>query len=309
MRTRRRAFSLLEVMVAMVLFGLVMSSLYVSFRTGMKAYDIGATHSEAGQAVRYVVSQVSDDLRNVFFKPASQYNITRRQREAQMAQVEQQQLKSGSKGGAPIDELEGPELGPKIDLGFRCEDNGETDDLTFVRTQNMKHGEDRKMWGLARVHYFVSGEALYRSVDDITAPETDEAGNDLPKPVPPQVDKVANHVKAFELKFGYYYEGEWTTAPSWDSEDSKYRNPSDEEEEEEKEKNRTPGSDKQTQQNPPDGLPAWVEISYTFTDPKKSEKEKTCKQVVQLLASQETYVPPDESGSGKDIFQKRGGKK
>lgn len=297
-RLHRTGFTLLEVMIAIVIFTLVMSSLYISFRTAVRAYDIGATHADAEQTARYTVSQVSDDLRNVYYKKKAQYNVMRRQREQLLQQQEQQQLQSGVKI-ASGEEAELPELGPAIDLSFKATSTGDSGDITFVRLQNLKHGEDRKMWGLARIRYFVSGNTLFRSVDDVKTGETDEEGNELPKPYPPQVDKIAANVKGVKMQFGYWYDGEWKLATDWDSETSQYRNPPLEDEGDGLDTSAAGGYTSSTQPLTTDDLPAWVELTFTFTDPKKTEKEKEYKQIVQIPESQETYVPPDETdGTG-----------
>jgi len=308
-----RAFTLMEVMVAVVIFSLVVSSLVVSFRTGVKAYDIGITHSELDQTIRFVTAKIAEDLRNVYYKQPWTYNITRNQREQLLAEREQQLLQAGSRTSL-LDDATMPELGPRIDLSFRASDNGETDDLSFARLELDAPLEMRHPWGLARVRYLVVNNTLYRAVDDVIAPETDEYGNEIPKPTQPTIDKLANNVKAFDLKFGYYYDGEWLLADDWDSDASQYRNPTDEEQDKSSVGGirTTYSGGMQTsgpmQQRKSDDLPAWVEITYTFTDPKKTEKEKTVTQVVQLYPSQETYIPPeleDDSQSQRDIFRTR----
>ncbi|AXA36416.1 MAG: prepilin-type N-terminal cleavage/methylation domain-containing protein [Candidatus Hydrogenedentota bacterium] len=309
-----KAFTLMEVIVAVVIFSLVVSSLVVSFRTGVKAYDIGITHSELDQTIRFVTSKIAEDLRNVYYKQPWTYNITRNQREQLLAEREQQLLQAGSRTSL-LDDPTLPELGPRIDLSFRATDNGEADDLSFARLEFDVPLEMRHPWGLARVRYLVVNNTLYRAVDDVIAPETDENGNEIPKPTQPTIDKLANNVKAFDLKFGYYYDGEWLLANDWDSDASQYRNPTDEEEEEMSSVGgirTTYSGGMQTsgplQQRKSDDLPAWVEITYTFTDPKKTEKEKTVTQVVQLYPSQETYIPPEAeegSQSERNIFRTR----
>ncbi len=293
-----RGFTLLEIMIAMVIFSIVMSSLFMSFRTAMKAYNIGATHSEAGQMARYTITQVSDDLKNVFYKAENQYNVARRQRESLQEQREQQAMQSGSKY-SPVDDETMPELGPKIDLNFRATDGGEVDEVTFVRHQRMKRSEDRMLWNLARIRYFMNGTSLYRSIDDVKAAEVDEEGYEIPKAYEPQVDKIATNVKGFDLKFGYYHDGEWTNAPDWDSNSAQYRNPSDEEEEDENLPATTAaGGMTSATEEKLDELPAWVEISFTFTDPRKEEREKKYKQLVQLPQAQETYIDPELDNPG-----------
>ncbi len=319
-RRQNKAFTLMEVMVAVVIFTLVVSSLVVSFRTGVKAYDIGATHAELDQTIRFVTSLVAEDLRNVFYRQPWTYNVTRNQREELLAQREQQLQASGARTELLEDENL-PDLGPRIDLSFRAKDNGDQDELSFVRVQNEHSPETRKPFGLARVRYFLLDNCLYRAVDDVIAPEVDDFGNEIPKPNPPVVDKLANNVKSFDLKFGYYFDGEWVLADDWDSDIAQYRNPPEDDENDgtvttlggtsartsavpEQQATTTGGYTPQTQRRT-DDLPAWVEITYTFTDPKKTEKEKKFHQVIQLYASQETYLPPEvsEGDSQRNVFR------
>lgn len=312
---RRRAFTLMEVMVAVVIFALVISSLVVSFRTGVKAYDIGATHAELDQTIRFVTSQLASDLRNVFFRQYWTYNVTRNQREEQLAERLRQMQESGARISVLEDQQE-IELGPRIDLSFRATDNGETDELTFVRLQDENAPELRQMFGLVRVRYFLSDGCLWRAVDDVIAPEVDEMGNEIPKPNPPIIDKLANNVKSFNVKFGYYYDGEWLLADDWDSDSAQYRNPLSEEELEEQQAQLAiggtkPEEDKASVRGRTDDLPAWVEITYVFTDPKKTEKEKVVRQIVQIYPSQETYIPEDvrETAPGRPSGEVGGAKK
>jgi prepilin-type N-terminal cleavage/methylation domain-containing protein len=322
MSRKRDGFTLMEVMVAVVIFALVVSSLVMSFRTGVKAYDIGATHAEMDQTIRFVTTQVAQDLRNVFYRQPWTYNVTRNQREELLAQREKQMAESGARVDLLSDD-QAPELGPRIDLSFRATDNGDADEISFARLQNEAQAETHRLFGLARIRYFLADGALYRAIDDVIAPEEDEFGNELPKPVPPTVDKVANNVKAFDLKFGYYYDGEWLLADDWNSDASQYRNPSDEEENTDIFKGKRSSRSSRTRENvtysggyttsspletrKTDDLPAWVEITYVFTDPKKTEKERTFRQVIQIYSSQETYIPPEVSDedSQRDIFRTR----
>jgi prepilin-type N-terminal cleavage/methylation domain-containing protein len=308
--TRRRAFTLIEVMVAMVIFSLVISSLVMSFRTGVKAYDIGATHSEADQTTRFVTGQIAEDLRNVYYKQPWTYNVTRAQREQLAQEREKAMLQSGSQAQL-IDDSSMPELGPRIDLSFAATNNDQSDVVSFVRLQSTKRGETRRAWGLARMRYFVASNCLFRAIDDVVAPESDENGYEIPKSYPPTIDKIANNVKGFDLKFGYYHENEWKVAEDWNSNASQYRNPVDEDEQEQEQALQTAYTGGTTsgplQQRKSDDLPAWIEITYTFTDPKKVEKERTFTQLIQLAQSQETYIPPDVEGDSpeRDVFRGR----
>jgi prepilin-type N-terminal cleavage/methylation domain-containing protein len=169
-RVARRAFTLIEVMVAMVVFSLVMASLFVSFRTAVRSYDIGITHAEGDQSTRFAVTQITDDLHNIYYLNPNKYNVHRRQREAVQNQREQKLLKSGFKSGEISDEPGMEDLAPPIDLAFRATDGDKLDDLSFVRYQTLKRGEDRMPWGLARIRYFINDNTLYRAIEDIQKP-------------------------------------------------------------------------------------------------------------------------------------------
>lgn len=308
---RVAGFTLLEIVVALTIFGITLAALFTSFRTGLKAYEMGVTHAEAQQTGRYAVNQFSQDLRSIFYKSANEYNVTRRQREALLEQREQQQLQG--RGNNEMEDETLPELGPAIDLSFLGEDGGEEDQVSFVHMQGTKKSEERALWGLERVRYFISNGALYRSTEDITAPEVDENGYEIPKATPPRVDKIANNAVGLDIKYGYYYDGQYLMADDWDSNASQYRNPESEEDED----ITTPAGDQggmavsqqnqqgqqQQQQQKSDELPGWVEVTFKFSDPRNENRIRTYRQTVLLynVASQETYVPEEEQeirGSG-----------
>ncbi|MGI8906440.1 MAG: PilW family protein [Candidatus Sumerlaeaceae bacterium] len=310
-------FTLIEILVAMVIFSLVLASMFTAFRTGIKAYDLGVTHAEAQQTGRYAVNQLAEDIRNVFYKTASSYNVTRRQREALLEQQEQQALQLGQASRDPQIDENLPELGPAIDLSFMGEDGGTVDQVTFVRQQGPKRGEDRPLWGLERVRYFVANSALYRSTEDITAPETDENGVEIPKAVAPHVDKIANNCTGFDVKYGYYFETEFRMAEGWDSNASQYRNPVDEEELESQVTNpagvaggTVVNPNGQQQQQKADDLPGWVEVTFKFADPRKVERERIYKQTMLMYnkGAEETYEPPDDTEEAVNSSRSGGGR-
>lgn len=308
-----RGFTLIEVMVATVILSLVMGSLVMTFQTAMKAYSLGIGHAESEQTARFVMNQIADDLRNLFYKPASQYNVVRRQREQMIEQQIKQALQSGMSEAEIYEEMGLEDLGPEIDLSFRGQDNGESDDLTFVRSQHLTRREDRKMWGLARVRYAIEGGELVRSLDDVLAPEVDDNGNEIPKPVEPVKERMARDVEGFDVKYGYYYGGEWYSAPDWDSNENRYRNPTEDDE----------GANaaaalgitdpnralEQAQNMPPDNVPAWVEVTVVFRDTKNPGRKRTYRQVVQLPQSQETYIPPQEDTNARRTLRSRRGER
>jgi len=348
----RRGFTLIEIMVAMTIFAILMSSLYASLRMGMKTYAMGTAHAEEQQAGRYAVNQIAGDMRNIYYKPESQYNVTRRQREALLDQQNDQLQQAGGTdmtgssrrnstssrrnsagansssasglGGADMgdDQVDEnlPEMGPPIDLSFKGEDDGDTDRLSLVRRESDLDGKEHTMWGLERVTYYVANGNLYRAVDDITLPDTDEDGNDIPKPYPPRVDKLASNCVGFDLKYGYYHDKEYSLADSWDSRANQYRNPPTDDESDGSVSDPTSGNmanvsgtaasavlsqqlQQQQQQDAEDDLPGWVELTFKFApDPKHEERQRVYKQTMLLYNkySVETYVPPDDDDTDMD---------
>lgn len=169
------------------------------------------------------------------------------------------------------------------------------------------------MWGLARVRYAIEGGELVRSLDDVLAPEVDDNGNEIPKPVEPVKERMARDVEGFDVKYGYYYGGEWYSAPDWDSNENRYRNPTEDDE----------GANaaaalgitdpnralEQAQNMPPDNVPAWVEVTVVFRDTKNPGRKRTYRQVVQLPQSQETYIPPQEDTNARRTLRSRRGER
>lgn len=305
-----RAFTLIEVMVAMVIFSIMMTALFAAFRTGMRAYTMGTEHAAQQQLGRFAVNKLSEDMHNIYYKPESQYNVARRQQEAE-TDANDANLQTAS-GRDVIDENL-PDLGPPIDLSFTGEDSGETDQLSLVRYMGFSLDDTQPLWSLGRITYYVVDGSLYRAVDDITKPETDEDGNIIPKTTTPQVDKLAENCVGFNLKYGYYYDDDWLLADSWDSAASEYRNPP-EDEDDDIVSTMGPNASRdvvntgaagalatqvqqQEKQSRSDDLPGWVEVTFKFaTDMDNPEGAQTYRQTIVMnnKYAMETYVPNDE---------------
>jgi prepilin-type N-terminal cleavage/methylation domain-containing protein len=307
----RRGFTLIEIMVALVIFSVLMTSLFASFRTGMQAYSMSAEHADQQQLGRFAINQVADDLHNIYYKPESQYNVARRQQEA-MLDEQNANLRSASGRTDVIDENL-PDLGPPVDLSFTGQDSGEIDQLSLVRSLPFSIENPPGMWGLGRITYYVIDGKLYRAIDDIRQPETDEDGNMIPKATRPQVEKLAENCVGFDLKYGYYYDEEFALADSWDSSASQYRNPETEEDDDVLGTMGENASDdvqsvgaaaalsqtlqQQQQQQRADDLPGWIELTFKFApDMEKPEQFRTYKQTIVMnnKYAMETYVPEDE---------------
>jgi len=307
----RRAFTLVEILVAVVIFSILIVSLFASFRTGMQAFSMATEHTDQQQLGRYAINQVSQDLHNIFYKPESQYNVARRQQEA-LLDEQNSTARQGSAREDVIDENM-PDLGPPVDLSFTGQDSGEVDQLSLVRRVPFSIENPTSMWGLARITYYVIDDTLYRAVDDVLQPETDEDGNMIPKPTRARVEKLAENCVGFDLKYGYFYEEQYGIAESWDSSASQYRNPPTEEDDDivgtlgqnasdDVQSAGAAGALSQTlqqqqQQQRADDLPGWIELTFKFApDKEKPEQHRTYKQTIVMnhKYAQETYVPEDE---------------
>lgn len=306
---RRKAFTLIEIMVALVIFTILLSSLFASFRMGMKAYTMSTEHADQQQLGRYAINQVAQDLHNIYFKPESEYNVARRQQEAAL---DENNADSRSASGRNAIDENLPDLGPPVDLSFTGEDSGEIDQLSLVRAMPYAPDEVSK-WGLARITYYVVDDTLYRSIDDVLRPDTDEEGNLIPKSTTPSVEKLAENCAGFDMKYGYYFEDEWHLADSWDSSGSQYRNPpTDDDTDILQTMGENASSDvksqgaagalsqtlqQQQQQQRADNLPGWIELTFKFApDKKKPDVLRTYKQTIVMnnKYAVETYVPNDE---------------
>lgn len=326
-----RAFTLIEIMVAMVIFSIMMAALFAAFRTGMRAYTMGTEHASQQQLGRFAVNKLAEDMHNIYYKPESQYNVSRRQQEAQM-DANEANLQTAS--GRDVVDENLPDLGPPIDLSFTGEDSGEIDQLSLVRYMGFSLDETRPLWSLGRITYYVIDGNLYRAIDDITKPETDEDGNVIPKATTPQVDKLAENCVGFNIKYGYYFDEDWLLADSWDSSASQYRNPPQEEDDDIVSTMGPNASDdvvntgasgalatqvqQQEEQSRADDLPGWVEVTFKFaTDMDNPESAQVYRQTIVMnnKYAQETYVPHDEddelkgarAGSERNRERGRGG--
>ncbi len=305
-----RAFTLIEIMVAMVIFSIMMTALFAAFRTGMKAYTMGTEHASQQQLGRFAVNKLAQDLHNIYYKPESEYNVARRQQEAETS-ANETNLQTAS--GRDVVDENLPDLGPPIDLSFSGEDNSGTDQLSFVRYMGFSLDESRPLWGLGRITYYVVDNSLYRAVDDITKPETDEDGNVIPKTTLPTIDKLAENCVGFDVKYGYYFEEDWLLAESWDSNASEYRNPPEEEDDDivgtmgenaSQDVVNTGAAaslsgqvQQQAQQSRADNLPGWLEVTFKFaTDMDNPDGAQIYRQTIVMnnKYAMETYVPNDE---------------
>jgi prepilin-type N-terminal cleavage/methylation domain-containing protein len=295
----RNGMTLLEILVAVTLLGIVMAGMTMAFRSGIKTFETGIRHEEGTLTARAAVTMLLDDLRNIHFLPENRYNVTYRQRMTIVEQRAQQAAQAGRQYD-PLTDPDAPDPGLAIDLSFRVDNGGKADKISFVRNQGDRTTDDRLLFGLARVTWSLDGDVLTRTIEDVTAAPVDPDGNELPKAVEPRTDRVATHVDSFNLRMGYWFEENWILAEDWDSRLNTYRNPIDEDLALELDLENSAiaaqgvGDTIQAQLNQrglmfiPDNLPAWVEVTIGFRDPKNPSKVTVYRNVVQFPMAQET---------------------
>ncbi|MFA5339578.1 MAG: type II secretion system protein [Candidatus Omnitrophota bacterium] len=64
MRKRRAGFTLVELLIAMLIFSIVSISIYLSFNVGIRAWQKGEGSYRSRQEVRYLLGTLSRELRN-----------------------------------------------------------------------------------------------------------------------------------------------------------------------------------------------------------------------------------------------------
>jgi hypothetical protein len=176
---------------------------------------------------------------------------------------------------------------PPIDLSFKGVDDGEHDGLSFVIYRLTDGKTATQPWGLSRVTYSIENEDLVRTTDDVFLPNRTKEGEEIPKP-PPLKTTVAEGVKRFDLKYGYFSDMDWYEADDWNSSEKKYRNPSPEVEEDD------PNYQfiMQLQSTrAEDGLPAYVAVDLILTDTSRKARKHDVQALIRIPRAEETFVP------------------
>jgi len=162
-------FTLLEVMLAITIFALCMSAIYMSFRTSSHAFETGRRSAEQMQAIRFTLDQITRDLRAIYYE--TDYNVKFADLEHEAAErqddllrkLEQDHAKRKKSSVSGKEEDLGFEyLGTKMNLRFVGEDNEDNDSLEFAHFLPSDGTSDNSFLGAERVRYYLDGENLYR---------------------------------------------------------------------------------------------------------------------------------------------------
>jgi prepilin-type N-terminal cleavage/methylation domain-containing protein len=307
-KEQNKAFTLLEVLLAITIFSLVVVSLYATFRVGLRAYASGQREIDRMQHSRVLFESLSRDLRSVYYAPETSYNtnlrraLTRFQEEMMKAEMEGRldEFLYGVEGDPNNPAARNPyEVGLEIDLHFKGDNSEGLDRLSFVRYQYDDGISPIQPWSLSRVEYFVEDDTLYRTEADIIQPMKDLEGVEIEEKFP-RKDPLAKGVRKFDIQYGFFYQEDWMMAEDWDSSARQYRNPKQELDEEDPD---YPAKLKRESLKPEDGLPAFVQITMDIVEPDKRKSAGKNSQgkkrgstlsfttLVRIPTAQENYLP------------------
>ena len=315
-------FTLLEVMIASVIFSIVVSALYSTFRIGMKAYRIGQENMDELQQVRFIFDTFTKDVRSVYYLDESAYNT---QANSRINKFEREHLLAIEKGEEDnflalydenlakllgkedkIETKENPyNLGISIDLKMNASDGGDFDKITLARYNLSEKGTRNIPWGISRVEWRVENERMIRAEKPIFMPERDLEG-EVATETPERIDVLSKNIVRFDLYFGYFCAGKWLETSDWDSAERKYRNPLPELDPDDTDYSRI---EQLKMHLPDDGLPAYVRMELVIADSKQKagtddvskRRPRVFSTIVSFPPSQENFIPLLEDDS--DLYE------
>ncbi|KPL08072.1 hypothetical protein AMJ85_08930 [candidate division BRC1 bacterium SM23_51] len=202
----RAGFTLLEIIIAVTIFGIVSIAIYSTFRVGLRSYEVGREQMVVTQTARVVFNLLERDLRAIYYMHANAYNqnLVRQLQFRAMKTIQTQGAMSmsdtltgaptsgramprtpdarqrrslqrrGEDGSAQDGEEEEPLSGIPIDLTIVGTDDEGGDCLTFACYQIHWGTAPVEPWSLARVKYSVEEGNLYRAEGPIAVEEVPE---------------------------------------------------------------------------------------------------------------------------------------
>ncbi len=289
-------FTLLEILLAVSIFAIVASSLYATFSTGMRAYEIGRKTGETMQVGRFATGLLARDLKNVFIIPETSYNIqyNRRREVLEQAQI---RLNVGE-----IDALEYEEyldyfnsMGLGLDLRFSGKGNDETAEISFVRYQTRFGSRPALPTSLNRVTYSLEKDVLVRSEEDIIRNPIDSAGEEQ-EDKDPQQEELVRGVLSFAVSYGYYFDGEWLETDNWDSDSWNHRfDETDLSSGADSIEGILPHLEAMRESRAQDNLPSYVRFRLTVQDDLRKSRPRIFERTINIVNARETHIRlPDE---------------
>lgn len=312
-------FTMLEVLLAAVIFAILGVMILATFRTGTRAYERADRESQIVDRARFVFDTLERDILSVYFRLETEYNITMRGKINELDRDLQQAMDLGDEDRLRrYTDEEAPgyignpyEYGMLLDLQMVGEPKSDDSRLTFAAYHPVIPGRPSTPWGLARLTYESSGGVLVRTVDSVMDTGIrDIYGEVLETPEPPHREILARGVKRFQLRYGYWFDEVWLESDHWNSNDKDIRSsfnvlsPEDALETEQWEEQESAESRRRRilrEQAPQDGLPAYVRVLLELADPKSPRHIRRFQTVMRFPVALETFVPnPDLDPERRD---------
>ncbi len=321
-----RGFTLLEVLLATLIFSLVIMALYTSFRVGTRVYRAADEKGSLLQEGRVTLDLLTRDIQSVYYMPETSYNQSIQRRMARLEPLRREaedlgltleehlrdildrnpdKLRELGLAGAyeDIDEddqnlLDPYQWGIPIDLKFKGKNSSKKDEVEFVRLQYNDGIVSTEPWSLQRVRYFVEDDLLLRETDKVFMEPNEwvsieeEDRDAIPTPTPSlPTELVAEGVEEFNIYYGFYRDDGWHEAENWDSESRKHRNPMPELDPEDPDYEEKL---KKERNKPNDGLPGYMFIKLRLLEPKNMERSMSFQTLVNVMAAKENAIPPED---------------
>lgn len=364
--TGSRGFTLMEVIVATVIFSLVLLAVGAVVRTAVRSWRVGHGLSELMQSARISQDVIVRDLHNLIFLNESSYNASFRNQVDRLAQqyaadaLAFETSRAGSRRSRRRDRRDDETLrrqtedlltldniSPPLDLSFRSSDGDRVDQLSFARYFQPRFAGDTSSMGIRRVSFEVREGTLYRVEEDAygfrpgeraaeyyanapqlamvvglfmkeSAVESLESYNTLSDAnaglglgaIPGQFEveePLCDGVEVFDMRFGYFKDGEWREAEDWDSGSERYRHPRDVDLEAHIQGDRESldpiyAAAAQQYRPQPDDLPAYVAIELGLRAPGLGGRIHNFTFFYSIPQSQETDVEEEDEPSYGQTF-------
>lgn len=321
----RRGLTVLEVLVALTVFGLVSVVIFTVFATAIRSQGVTEREVDTLQRARVVMDTFTRDLNNVFFRDETSYNVTisrlleEQERERLRAEAEGDWTNFINLYGDPFgdgtrrrDREEDPSVGDPfrrgrlIDVQFKGTEGEDFDSVSFATYSPLDMGGTYRPWGLSRVTYRVDNNILVRVQETVESERMDLLGNLMLKAYTPEVSRLAEGVREFKLAYSFWFDNEWFEINDWASDRRQVRNSNSlmalyEEDRfgsrDEEGRELRPGDPGYNERlnylddQDLDRLPAYVRMRLTLADPESERHERTFTRIIRVFPSVETYIP------------------
>jgi len=246
LRMNRGGFTLLEVLIAAMLFTLIMGAVYSTFRSALNLYRAGTSQRTISQEVRMMHTITLRDLRSTLGIDETSYDVSPYQKDT-TKDIDYSTDTSWIKDETTYSAAEYDFVGDATTMRFYSYGTAPLGRLKVLRQ------------GIFQISYTYADKKLTRKVDEKTGKISEE-------------EDLASRVKACEFSYGYKKEGQIYWAEKWDSRRDDSRSPKNSDEEEslfDPERNKSV-------RIYPDNLPDAVRITMTleFPDNPKAEGEE-----------------------------------